>query len=175
MWQPLEPLKLIILVGIQASGKTSFFRRHLAKESIHVSLDNWRGKGNVRAKEFHAIEEGLDALAAGKAAALVVDNTNASVETRRRYFDYAALAAARLGRPVELTAYWFDEPLADCLARNALRPLNPPTGEPYFVPPSAIAACHARLQPPTYSEGFSRIFRVRITGPEEFEVRELPH
>lgn len=68
---------MILFMGIQASGKTSFYKRFL-REYEHVSLDVL----NTRNKERLAIEE---CIAADKD--FVVDNTNPAKEDRKRYFD----------------------------------------------------------------------------------------
>ena len=171
----MEKAELLILVGIQASGKTTYCRQHLAGGYLHVSLDNWRGKGNVRGKEHRAILEALSAAAADSAGdirGVVVDNTNTTAATRRRYFDYAAEFAAAAGREVRMIAYFFDADLESCLQRNAQRPADAPAGTPYFVPPEAIRRFQARLRPPDHGEGFEKIFRVRIADGGRFEVEE---
>ena len=174
--ESMKPLELVILVGIQASGKTTFYRRHLADRFAHISLDHWRGKGNARAKEQRAIRAGLEAAAeAGEETdGVVVDNTNITAETRRRYFQYAEEAASRSGREVRPVAYFFDADLAGCLRRNQQRPKDAPVGEGYYVPPVAIHSFHRRLQVPDYEEGFDRILHVRITETGEFAIEEMP-
>ena len=168
--------ELIILVGIPASGKTSFYRRRLAGEYLHVSLDRWRGKGSARRKEHRAILDGLAAAGegAGGVRGVVVDNTNVTAETRRRDFEDAAEFSRQTGERVRPVAYFFDADLASCLARNAARPPGAPPGEPYHVPPIAIRRFAGQLRPPGREEGFEGIFRVRITGAGEFEVEEGP-
>ena len=179
MWQTpggceMDTVDLVILVGIQASGKTTFFRRHMENGYVHVSLDNWRGKDNVREKERLAIEAGLRSAAGGAGGnGVVVDNTNTTAATRRRYFDHARRFADETGRRVRVLAYFFDADLAGCLERNEQRPVDPPAGTPYYVPPVAIARFHQRLEPPTQSEGFGKIFRVRIVPAGRFEIEEI--
>jgi len=34
-------LELVVFTGLQASGKTSFYRHHLADTHAHVSKDAW--------------------------------------------------------------------------------------------------------------------------------------
>ena len=167
--------ELVILVGIQASGKTTFYRRRLAGRYLHVSLDNWRGKGNVRKREYEAILAGLRAAAdsGGDKLGVVVDNTNTTAETRRRYFEYAREFSRQSGRPVRVVAYFFDADLAGCLKRNEQRPAEAAVGTPYHVPPPAIRRFHGLLQPPTRREGFERIFRARIAEDGGFEVEQL--
>ena len=169
-------VELIILVGIQASGKTTFYRRRLEGRYLHVSLDNWRGKDHLRRRERRAILSGLAAAAesAGGLRGVVVDNTNTTAETRRRYFAYAEDFSRDSGHGVRVVAYFFEADLEACLRRNAARPPNPPAGVPYYVPPAAIRRFHSRLQPPAYAEGFERILRVRINQTGGFDVQEVP-
>jgi len=169
-----EPVELIILVGIPASGKTTYFRRHLARRYAHVSLDNWRGKGNARRKEREAILEALSRAAELHASirGVVVDNTNVTAGTRRRYFELAQAFRAQTHRPVKIIACFFDVPLEDCLRRNERRPKNPPVGEPYYVPPAAIHRFHVQLEPPSRAEGFDEVLRVRIAPDGRFRVRQ---
>jgi len=172
----MEPVELVIFIGIQASGKTTYYRRRLAGEYSHVSLDNWRGKGAVRVKERAAVMAALVAAADSEGAirGVVVDNTNVTAAARRRYFACAGDFARQAGRPVRFVAFFFDADLPACLARNQRRP--PPNqagpGTPYFVPPPAIAAFARQLEPPRFDEGFDRIVRVRIAG-EDFQTQEV--
>ena len=170
----MKPPELVILVGIPASGKTTYYRRHLEPHYLHVSLDNWRGKSNVRPKERKAIEGALAAAgdSGGKIRGVVVDNTNTTEATRRRYFDYAAEFARITGRPVRVIAQFFDEDLESCLARNAPRPADAAPGAPYFVPPEAIRRFAHMLQPPRREEGFEKIFRLRINADGHFDVTQ---
>jgi len=172
----MHSVDLMILVGIQASGKTTFYRQCLADSYIHVSLDNWRGKSGVRSKEHAAILAGLRAAAEGigNPRGVVVDNTNTTAATRRRYFDYANEFSRESGFPVRVGAWYFDADLESCLRRNAQRPKDAPPGVDYFVPPGAIHAFRRRLEPPSYEEGFEEISHVRIRGDGSFEVERIP-
>ena len=169
----METVELAILVGIQASGKTTYFRRHLAGEYVHVSLDNWRGRGGIRKKEREAILAGLRAAAGsgGRTLGVVVDNTNITAATRQRYFEYARQFQAE-GGEVRVAAYFFDADLPGCLERNAQRPPAAEAGTPYFVPPPAIRRFYRLLEPPDLAEGFDAVFRVRIGSGGDFEVTQ---
>jgi predicted kinase len=170
----MEKLELVILVGIQASGKTTFYRRHMQGRYLHVSLDNWRGKGNVRGKEHEAILAGLRAAAeGGQELGVVVDNTNITAAARKRYFDYAREFAGRTGLALRVLAYFFDADLQACLKRNEQRPAEVPAGTPYYVPAAAIRRFHSQLEPPTHQEGFAEVFRVRIADDGQFQVERL--
>ncbi len=170
----MKSVELVILVGIQASGKTTYYRRHLAGDYLHVSLDNWRGSSSVRSREREAILAGLKSAAdsGGKIRGVVVDNTNTTAGTRHRYFVLAEEFSAQTGCQVALSAYFFDADLESCLARNAARPADTPVGTGYFVPPAAIRSFHARLEPPELGEGFTQLLRVRIADGGDFDVAE---
>src|SRR6185312_12660740 len=82
----------VILAGLPAAGKTTFFRRWFAATHRHVSKDLWPKAAGRAARERRAIDE---ALAAG--ASVVVDDTNPSAAGRRTII---ALARSRGARTV---------------------------------------------------------------------------
>jgi predicted kinase len=90
----------------------------------------------------------------------VVDNTNATVQDR------ADLIA--LGRTfgVAVVGYHLESRLADCLERNRQR-----SGKA-SVPDVALFATRKRLCRPSLSEGFDRLFYVRLLGDGRFEILE---
>jgi predicted kinase len=100
-------MEILLFVGLQASGKTSFYRAHFAATHAHVSRDNFPNSRNPSRRQLVLIEE---ALRAGRP--VVLDNTNPTPEDRA-----PVLALARtLGVPV--VGYFFESQLADCKARN---------------------------------------------------------
>ena len=66
---------LVILMGIQGSGKSTFYQRFLSKDYVRVNLDTLK----TRHREQLLVEECLNS---GKSYA--VDNTNPPVDDRRR-------------------------------------------------------------------------------------------
>lgn len=148
-------VELVVFVGLQASGKSTFFARCFARTHALVSKDLMR---SARSKSKRQAREIETALLAGRP--VVVDNTNASEAERA-----GALAIARrLG--VRAVAYWFDSPVDACLERNERR-----AGRAR-VPEVALFATCARLRPPALAEGFDAIFRVRI-AEHGFQVEAL--
>ena len=146
-------VELVILVGLQASGKSTFFRERFAATHEHVSKDLLRNNKNLNRRQAQLIE---DALEAGRP--IVVDNTNPAVEDRRPLI--------QLGREhgAKIVGYYFDASVRECLRRNAGR-----EGKAR-VPDVAIFAAAKKLVPPSYSEGFDGLFRVRVTENSTFEV-----
>jgi predicted kinase len=147
-------VELVIFVGLQASGKTSFFRERFAATHEHVSKDLFPNNRNRKGKQEQLIEA---ALVAG--SPVVVDNTNPSVEDR--------LTLIELGREfgARIVGCYFDSTVRQCIERNRLR-----AGKEK-VPDVAIYATAKRLVPPSYPEGFDELISVRITEDSAFEVR----
>ena len=144
--------ELVILVGLQASGKSTFFRERFAATHAHVSKDLFRNNRNRNRRQGELAEA---ALRSGRP--VVVDNTNPTAEDRRPLVELGQ----RFGATV--VGYHFDSGLRDCLARNARREGRA------RVPDVAIFATAKRLVPPSSEEGFDEIHRVRPDG-RVFEV-----
>jgi hypothetical protein len=88
--------ELAVLIGLQASGKTTFYHRHLATTHAHVSKDLWP---NARRRERRQLAAVDALLADGRDVA--VDNTNPSVVERAGLLEAVLLDAAgvrRVGR-----------------------------------------------------------------------------
>ncbi len=81
---------------------------------------------------------------------LVVDNTNVREDDRRPY-----ISLARRHR-FQVTGYFFQSRLADCLQRNALR-----TGKAR-IDEKGVVAKYRQLQPPSLREGFDELFYVQM-------------
>ncbi len=150
-------LECIILIGLPAAGKTTFFRRHFAATHTHVSKDLWPHATARDARQRRAIDE---ALASGQS--VVVDNTNPRVADR------AAIAEVARARGARVVGYFFDVPTRAAIARNAGR-----SGREQ-VPKVAIFTIAKRLEPPVRAEGFDQLFRVEIGEHREFRVTEMP-
>lgn len=136
---------LAVLIGLQASGKSSFYRAHLVGTHVHVSKDLLRNNRRPARRQAQLITE---ALAAGRSVA--VDNTNVTAELRRELIDLGH----ELGATV--TGYYFGSKVADCLARNALR-----TGRDR-VPDVGLFTAAKALVLPSLKEGFDRLFYVAM-------------
>src|SRR5262249_31762754 len=138
--------EVVIFVGLQASGKSSFFRERLALTHELVSKDLLVNNRNPARRQRQLSEA---ALLAGRN--VVVDNTNPSVEDR---LELIALARAH---GAEVVGYYFASRIEECLERNRLR-----EGKAR-VPDVALFATRKRLRPPSLAEGFDRLFFVRLS------------
>ncbi|MDR1709934.1 MAG: AAA family ATPase [Candidatus Accumulibacter sp.] len=137
-------MELVIFVGIQATGKSSFWRERFSDSHLRINLDMLRTRHRERLI--------FEACLASKTS-LVVDNTNLTRQDRARYIPPAR--AARFA----VHGYFFDSRLEDALRRNAGR-----SGKAR-VPDVAVAGALARLQAPAPGEGFDTLNLVRI-GPD---------
>ena len=138
-------LECVILIGLPASGKSSFYRDRFAATHDHVSKDLLRSARQPEKRQQALIRE---SLANGRS--VVVDNTNVTVAAR------AAITALARDFGAAVTAYYFDTAPADALRRNRLREGTA------RVPDVAIFALRKRLEPPVASEGFDEMWTVRL-------------
>ena len=145
------------MVGLQASGKSSWVAEHLAGTHVVVSKDHWP---NARRKEARQRRLVAEHLAAGRS--VVVDNTNPSVEER------AALVALARDAGATVRAVHVDVPLPTCLQRNGVREGRA------RVPTVGVLATAKRFAPPTVDEGFDRVDVVRATSSGDDSRRASP-
>ena len=148
-------VELVIFVGLQGAGKSTFFRGRFAATHEHVSKDLFPNNKNRSRRQGELVEA---ALGAGRS--VVVDNTNPTPEDRR------PLVELGRGFGAGVFCYHFSSGVRECLARNARREGRA------RVPDVAIFATAKKLIPPSREEGFDEIYAVRLVDAA-FEVREL--
>ncbi len=137
-------MELVVLVGLQGSGKSTLYRERYAETHALVSKDLLRRGGNKDERQRRRIEE---AFAAGRS--VVVDNTNVRREDRARLL---ALARAHGARALCL---YFPPDVRASLERNRRREGRA------RVPDVAIYTAAKRLEPPDRNEGFDELWLVR--------------
>jgi predicted kinase len=146
-----------VLVGLQASGKSTFYARCLSGRYALVSKDLFpQGSRNKQRRQMRLVEEHL---AARRPAA--VDNTNPSPQ------EWAPLVELAHGHGATVTAYWFPPDVAGSLRRNAAREGRE------RVPDVGVLATLKRLRRPSPADGFDEVREVRFDGRGGFEVREV--
>lgn len=144
----------VILIGLQASGKSTFYQEHFTDTHVRVNLDTL----HTRNKERLLIEE---CIASGKSFA--VDNTNPTALDRARYITPAKAAGYRI------IGFFFKSVLSECMARNRSR-----TGKER-IPDVALAATSNKLEIPAWPEGFDALYYVSIgNGNFVMEDRKEP-
>jgi predicted kinase len=151
-------LELIVLVGLPASGKSTFRRERFDATHGVVSKDLFSPSARRPARRQERLI--VEALAAGRS--VVVDNTNPTREER------AALIALARTHGARVIGYWFDTAAADCLERNAAREGRAK------VPPVAIHHAQRRMAVPAMDEGFDELYRITLGSAGGFEVERWP-
>ncbi|MFF9090665.1 AAA family ATPase [Streptomyces sp. NPDC014991] len=144
-----------VLVGLQASGKSTFCTRCLSDRYELVSKDLFPQKArNKQGRQMRLLAEHL---AAGRAVA--VDNTNPSPQ------EWAPLVELAHAHGATTTAYWFPPDVTGSLRRNAAREGRD------RVPDVGVLATLKRLREPSPADGFDAVHEVRFDGRGGFEVR----
>jgi predicted kinase len=144
-------MQAIVFCGIQATGKSTFYQQHFFHTHVRISLDLLRTR--------HRENLFLDACLQTRQR-FVVDNTNPTAAERASYIARAKAA----GYQVE--GYYFASVAREAVERNSQR-----TGK-RRIPDKGIYGTLKRLEPPSYAEGFDRLYYVRIGEQGEFVVRE---
>jgi predicted kinase len=146
-------MEMIIFIGLQGSGKSTFYQAHFTQTHVLVSKDLFPNNKNPARRQRQLV---VEALQAGKP--VVIDNTNANRESRAELIE--------IGREYGATiiGYFFEVRLKESLARNKLR-----TGKAR-VPNVAIFATLKRLVPPAYEEGFDQLYCVQSQDDHRFDV-----
>ena len=134
---------MVIMMGLQGSGKSTFYARYLSNDYVRVNLDTVK----TRNRESLLIDE---CLSSGKS--LAIDNTNPTRADRARYISLAREHGYRI------VGYFMESKIKDCIARNALREGTA------RVPNTAIAATSNKLEIPSYDEGFDELYFVKNDG-----------
>ncbi|MCL1469422.1 ATP-binding protein [Argonema antarcticum] len=148
-------MQLVIFIGLQASGKSTFFRTHFATTHEIVSKDLIRNNKNRARRQTQLIEAALE-----KGRSVVVDNTNPTLEDRASLIQLGKMYGA------EIIGYYCESDIKQCLDRNQQR-----SGKAR-VPDVGIYVTIKKLIRPSYAEGFDRLFYVQMTDDSNFEVAE---
>ncbi len=144
-------MELVIFIGIQATGKSLFYRERFFNTHVRIKLDMLR----TRYREtllFNACIEGKQPL--------VVDNTNVTRAERARYISPAKAAGFRV------IGYFFRSRVSEALLRNAQR-----EGVQRVVD-KAIWGTSGRSEFPDRSEGFDELYFVSLLEDGRFLVED---
>ena len=140
-------MELIILIGLQASGKSTLYRTRFVNSHVLISKDLLKSSKNhnKNQKQLERIERALQ-----EQRSVVVDNTNITLQDRLPLID--------VGRRYDatITGYYFQPHILGSRTRNKQR-----EGKAQ-VPEKAIFITAHKLEPPSYAEGFDTIYYVRI-------------
>jgi hypothetical protein len=144
-------MEAVIFVGIQAVGKSSFYKQRFFATHVRISLDLLR----TRHRERSLLEWCL-----AHDQPFVVDNTNPTVAERAVYI--APSRAARL----RVVGYYFESNVPASIRRNTAR------SGTARVPEAAIGGTKRRLVLPSLAEEFDALHFVRLGPDGSFLVEE---
>ncbi len=142
-------MEAVIFVGVQGSGKTSFYRERFFESHVRITLDMLRTRQR---------EQLLLATCLQGRQAFVIDNTNPLPSDRARYIAPARAAGFRV------VVYFFETSLRDAIRRNNQR------GGKKKVPVPGVAATFRKLQVPTQEENIDAVYVVKISRENRFVV-----
>jgi predicted kinase len=144
-------VQAIVFVGIQASGKSTFYAQYFANTHIRINLDMLK----TRHREKRLFETCLEIQ-----QSFAIDNTNPTLEDRKRYIEPAK------ERGFKIIGYYFESKIADSMQRNQQRSRS------QQIPAAGIRSTHAKLVIPSYTEGFDKLYYVRLSPEGGFTVKE---
>ena len=155
--------KIWLLVGIPASGKSSYIQQNALPNSIIISRDEIRkkliGDGAYFSKEdevFNTFKKTVYVSLLNKEIEnIYIDATHISKGSRKKI-----LSQLPIPKGTELNVLWCDVDLDICLERNKKR------GGFAFVPPESIRRMKARFEAPTEGEfgkyGFEKVNIIKV-------------
>ena len=142
-------MEAVVLVGIQASGKSTFYKQRFFDTHVRISRDLLRTRNRERLL--------LQACLESKQP-FVVDNTNVLAAERAGYVQPAKAAGFRV------VCYYFRTETRAAIARNRLR-----QGKA-VVPIPGILGTYKKLEEPRMDEGFDELYAVTLTSSNQFVV-----
>lgn len=146
-------MELIIYCGIQASGKSSFYKENHFNSHVRISMDllNTRNKEERFIKTCFEIQQ-----------AFVIDNTNPTKADRAKYIQLAKT------HKYKVIGYYFSSSLQSSLERNSTR-INKER-----IPDIGIRGTHKKLQIPALDEGFDKLYYVSLDAGI-FTIKDWQH
>lgn len=141
----------VILIGIPASGKSTFCKERFFSSHIRLSLDMLKTRHRERLL--------FDACLTAKQP-VVIDNTNVTAAERHRYIIPVKEAGFRV------IGYYFSSRIGEALERNRQREGTEQ------IPDKGVLGIASRLELPAMPEGFDELWYVRMDGNGGFTVEE---
>jgi predicted kinase len=140
-------MDLVLLIGIPASGKSSFYKELFYNSHIRVNLDMLRTRNR---------EDKLLDFCFSTSMPLVIDNTNVRAADRKKYIDLGK------ANKFKIRGYYFKSDLKKCMERNNLREGKEKLEE------RGILAKYNQLELPKIAEGFDDLYYVVLDNENKF-------
>ena len=148
--------KLIMLIGIPGSGKTTYSKELSIKYNAKViSSDKVRQTyiGIDESEVFPTVYR-LCIEELKNDCNVILDATHITPKVRKRTFD----SLEQYGVDYEKVAIYFDTPVEECLRRVEVRNQNP---NELFLPLEVIESYGKNIIIPTKEEGFNEIYIIK--------------
>ena len=129
--------KCVIFVGSPGCGKSTYYENNYLNGYARVNLDILTSRNREKKKILELAESGTN---------MVIDNTNTSIEERKRYFSLLWNSGYKF------KAVWFNVPLDVCMERNKNRIKT--------IPAYLVKYYYKKIEIPTKEEGFEEIIIV---------------
>jgi predicted kinase len=144
-------MEAVILIGIQGTGKSSFYHERFFHTHVRINSDMLKTKHRLRVL-FNACVEARQPF--------VLDNTNVTREVRAEFIAQAKAVGFRV------VGYYFRSDIGSALARNSERV------DAARIPDRGVLGTYKRLEIPERAEGFDALFYVQIDATGKFQVEE---
>ena len=132
-------MEIIVLTGIPGSGKSTYYNNHFKDDYVRVNLDTLK----TRKREDKLIKECIE-----NNKSFVVDNTNVTIEQRKKYIDIAK------ENGYKIVNYFFPVDVNKSIMQNDLR-----EGKAR-VAKVAIYVMAKKFVEPTINEGFDEVHKI---------------
>jgi predicted kinase len=143
---------VVLAIGLPGSGKSSWFKRHnitaLSTDLLRSLLFDDANEQRFQDLVFSNLRSMLKARLIARRPLSYVDATNLTPQERHSWIKLAK------DFQYDVQAVYFDVPLEVCLERNQKR--SRVVGE------DVVKRMSAKLKPPTFEEGFTKITVVRV-------------
>ena len=137
----------IIFIGIQATGKSTFYKNNFFNTHVRISLDLL----NTRNREFQILDKCLELQ-----QRVVIDNTNPTSIEREKYIDKFFKSKYKI------IGYYFQSKIEESLDRNRGRIGKDKISE------IGILSTHKKMELPTQNEGFDELYYVELINNNFF-------
>ena len=155
---PPAPSKglVVLAIGLPGSGKSSWFKRHnitpLSSDMVRQILFDDASEQRFQDLVFSNLRSMLRARLIARRPLNYLDATNLTPHDRHSWIKLAKDSS------YDIQAVYFDVPLEVCLERNQRRQR--------MVSEDVMRKMAAKLRPPTFEEGFSKITVVRVKAKD---------
>ena len=134
-------MELVILMGLPASGKSSFYKEKFADTHVRINQDMLKTKQRVDQLFDFCLTQQIKC---------VIDNTNILAKLRSAYVEKASSVR------YNVVGYFFKSTIPGCLERNRAR------SDANRVPDVAIISKSKELELPKWREGYDELFFVSL-------------